>query len=64
MEFSDIMTMIGNGFFPIVCCGIMFWQNGKLQETLQKMSETMVLLTEKIADIERKIDMGGIDDGK
>lgn len=25
MEGTDIVTLLGNGFFPIVMCGLLFW---------------------------------------
>lgn len=51
---TEFIQMFGNGFFPIVCCGVMFWQNTKLQTTLTNISESLALMNERIKDIEMK----------
>ena len=56
MGIDEIGALVANVGFPIAACVVMFWQNGKLQGTLNEMSKTMVLLTEKISDIEHKIE--------
>ena len=56
MDINEVTTLLSNVCFPIAACVVMFRQNGKLQETLNEMSKTMVLLTEKISDIEHKIE--------
>ena len=56
MGLNDIVQALGNGFFPIVACGFMFYQNSKLQETLVSIEKTMAVLTEKITEIEHDLD--------
>lgn len=51
-EISQLITTVG---FPIVCCIVMFRQNGKLQETLAEISVTMQKMADKIAELEDKI---------
>lgn len=64
MDYEVVIQLVGSVGFPIAACCVMFSQNAKLQETLHEMSKTMVLLTEKISDIEHKIERREIDDGK
>lgn len=51
-ELTELITTVG---FPIVCCIVMFRQNGKLQETLAEISLTMQKMADKIAELEDKI---------
>ena len=51
---QEIINMLGNGFFPIVCCAIMFWQNNKLRETLTDISKTLVEMNNDISDLKGK----------
>lgn len=53
---EEIATLISSVGFPIAACVVMFYQNGKLQQTLAEISTTMSVLTERIKDIETKID--------
>lgn len=55
MDVGTITQLISGVGFPIVCCGILFKQNGELQTTLKEISVTMQSLTERIANIEDKI---------
>ena len=52
---NEIVEIISTVGFPIACCVVMFAQNDKLQKTLSEMTNTMVLLTERIKDIEEKL---------
>lgn len=56
MELETLINAVGSVGFPIVCCFIMFRQNEELQKTLNEISKTMTLLSERIKDIETKID--------
>lgn len=42
---NDIVTVFGNGFFPIVMCGVLFWyvtqQDQKHREEITAIRETM-----------------------
>ena len=41
MEVNDIITLISNVGFPIVCCGVLFWLNYKLQQTINDLKSTL-----------------------
>lgn len=49
---SDIVQIISSVGFPIVACLFMFKQNNDLQKTLNDISQTMVLMNERIKSIE------------
>lgn len=49
---SDIVQVISSVGFPIVACLFMFKQNNDLQKTLNEISQTMVLMSERIKNIE------------
>lgn len=53
---QEITTIISTVGFPIACCIVMFLQNDKLQKTLGEISNTMILLNERIGKIEEKIE--------
>lgn len=54
MDVSTITQLISGVGFPIVCCGVLFKQNGELQKTLTEISVTLQSLTERIKSIEEK----------
>lgn len=41
MDFNAVMSAISTVGFPIVCCGVLFYQNNKLSETLGELKETL-----------------------
>lgn len=49
---SDIVQIISSVGFPIVACLFMFKQNNDLQKTLNDISQTMILMNERIKNIE------------
>ena len=49
---SDIVQVISSVGFPIVACLFMFKQNNDLQKTLNEISQTMLLMNERIKNIE------------
>ena len=55
MDFEEITKLIGCVEFPIAACGIMFYQNSKKQETLSSIAATMSIMTDKIKEIETKL---------
>ena len=57
MDVSSITQLISNVGFPIAACCVMFYQNSKLQDTLSNISATMQVLTNKITDLERKMEV-------
>lgn len=52
MDLTQITQLISNVGFPIACCCVMFYQNSKLQQTLQEITVTMQSLVTKVNDIE------------
>lgn len=39
MEMNDVIQAISTVGFPIVCCGVMFWQNYRIQMIHKEESE-------------------------
>lgn len=48
-----ITTLISNVGFPIACCCVLFWQNNKLRESLDKNTRAIEELS-KMIDMEVK----------
>lgn len=42
MDFNSIMQAVSTVGFPIVCCGVLFYQNNKLTETINELKVTIV----------------------
>lgn len=59
---SDIVQIISSVGFPIVACLFMFKQNNDLQKTLNEISQTMVLMNERIKSIEDSLEEVDSDD--
>ncbi len=55
MDFEVISQLIGSVGFPIAACCVMFYQNSKMQETLSSIATAMASMTDKIRDIETKL---------
>ena len=55
MDFEVIYQLIGSVGFPIAACCVMFYQNSKMQETLSSIAAAMSSMTDKIRDIETKL---------
>ena len=56
MDFSTIMSAISTVGFPIVCCGVLFYQNNKLVETITNLKETIADNTTAIKILLNEID--------
>lgn len=41
MDYNAIMQAVSSVGFPIVCCGVLFYQNNKLTETIGELKETL-----------------------
>lgn len=54
MGYEEIVALIGSLGFPIVACIVMWKQNGCLQNTLHDISNTLVMMNERISNLERK----------
>lgn len=57
MNVDSIVSIISSVGFPIFACIVMFKQNEELQKTLSDISNTMTLLTERIKDVENKLNI-------
>lgn len=55
MDINSISQMIGSLGFPIVCCCVMFYQNSKLQETLNEVVKALTTMNERLSDVESLI---------
>ena len=42
MDFTTIMQAVSTVGFPIVACGVLFYQNSKLSETINQLNITLV----------------------
>lgn len=42
MDYNAIMQAISSVGFPIVCCGVLFYQNNKMSATIGELSKTLV----------------------
>lgn len=42
MDYNVAMQAISTVGFPIVCCGVLFYQNSKLNATINELSKTLV----------------------
>ena len=58
MEFdvSAITQLINSVGFPIVCCGVLFWNNYKLTTTITELTSTLKVIDERIEKLENKIE--------
>lgn len=59
---SDMVQIISSVGFPIVACLFMFKQNNDLQKTLNEISQTMILMNERIKNIEDSFEEVDSDD--
>lgn len=41
MDFNDLMQAVQAVGFPIVCCGVLFYQNSKLTQTISDLKNTL-----------------------
>ena len=56
MDYNAIMSAVSSVGFPIVCCGILFYQNNKLVETITNLKETIADNTTAIKILLNEID--------
>ena len=64
MELDSIITLISNVGFPIACCVVLFVQQNKLTGTLNEISRTLSVMSDRIDDIEGKMNKRRSTDGK
>ena len=56
MDSNAILSAISTVGFPIVCCGVLFYQNAKLVETITNLKETIADNTTAIKILLNEID--------
>lgn len=42
MDFNAIMSAVASVGFPIVACGVLFYQNNKLSDTINQLNITLI----------------------
>lgn len=52
---SEITQLINSVGFPIVCCGVLFWNNYKLTTTITELTATLKVIDERIEKLENKL---------
>lgn len=52
MDINTITQIVSTVGFPIAACCVMFYQNGKLQETLTQLSNTLAQMADRLKDVE------------
>lgn len=55
MELNEIMQLLGNQFFPIVCSALLFKLFFDMNKTLSDLNTTLQLMNERIENIENKL---------
>lgn len=58
MDFNTVMQAISTVGFPIVCCGVLFYQNNKLTETIGELKDTLTENTTILKMISSKFKEG------
>lgn len=53
--YDEIINAISTVGFPIVCCGVLFYQNSKLTETISDLKSTLVENTTILKTITNKL---------
>lgn len=56
MDFNTILQAVSSVGFPIVACGVLFYQNNKLTETITNLKETIADNTTAIKILLNEID--------
>lgn len=55
-DVNVITQLINSVGFPIVCCGVLFWNNYKLTSTLSDLTCTLKVIDERLEKLESKIE--------
>ena len=55
LNVNELTQLINSVGFPIVCCGVLFWNNYKLTSTITELTSTLKLIDERIEKLENKI---------
>lgn len=54
MDYNAVMQAISTVGFPIVCCGVLFYQNDKLRQTIDSLKDTITENTMYLKSLSRK----------
>ncbi len=54
MDYNALMQAISTVGFPIVCCGVLFYQNDKLRQTIDSLKDTIGENTMYLKSLSRK----------
>lgn len=54
MDYNALMQAISTVGFPIVCCGVLFYQNDKLRTTIDSLKDTISENTIYLKTLTRK----------
>lgn len=55
MEFNEIVQLVGNGFFPIIACCLLFKLFYDMNKTLEGLNTSLQIMNERLTDIENKL---------
>lgn len=56
LNVNELTQLINSVGFPIVCCGVLFWNNYKLTSTITELTSTLKLIDERIEKLENKFE--------
>lgn len=56
MDITEISQIVSTVGFPIAACVVMFYQNGKLQQTLTDFVATLQKMNDRMDSIEDKLE--------
>ena len=54
MDYNAVMQAISTVGFPIACCGVLFYQNDKLRQTIDSLKDTINENTMYLKSLSRK----------
>jgi hypothetical protein len=54
MDYNAVMQAVSTVGFPIVCCGVLFYQNDKLRQTIDSLKDTINENTMYLKSLTRK----------
>ena len=54
MDFNVFIQAVSSVGFPIVCCGVLFYQNDKLRQTIDSLKDTIGENTMYLKSLSRK----------
>lgn len=51
---NEFINIMGNGFFPIVCCGFLFYLLKDLTKALNEIKNSLSIMNERMTNLEKK----------